>query len=271
MYKVVFKGEIIEGQNIQQVKKRLAALHKVSLSKIEPLFSGNPITIKEHQDRNVAMNIKSAYEQAGAICTVEQDEQGHIPLDSPHVVCPKCGFEQPQATVCKKCGIIFAKYKHSPQPPSPQDMSQEPQKHRTKNRKKVLAQVIGKPARVSWGTAVPAFWGTTKLEVYPHRVIEQTSRGVSSHHSEILTSEIDSVAIDRKGNPVWLVLGFLTLSLFGLGIIFFILYFILKHKFLIIFSKNNSQVVAIVGDERPYLEFKDAVLLAAEAAKRGEI
>lgn len=34
-------------------------------------------------------------------------------------VCPKCGYDQPAADECPRCGVIFAKYRGRPAPPGP--------------------------------------------------------------------------------------------------------------------------------------------------------
>ena len=48
LYKVLFKGEIKPGSDINQVKQKVATLYKVQINKIEALFSGNLITVKEN-------------------------------------------------------------------------------------------------------------------------------------------------------------------------------------------------------------------------------
>ena len=131
-----------------------------------------------------------------------------------------------------------------------------------------LASVSGKPAKGSYGMVVPSMFGRTTLFLFKDYIVEQTKRIVAHRDSEILLSEIDSGEIEVKGNPLWIVLGVLTIALFGLGIIFFFVYFLKKHKFLIIRSKSNAQLVCIKGDDSQFREFMKAVLQAAIAAKR---
>jgi hypothetical protein len=276
MYQVVFNGEIAEGKDVLQVKQNLAALHKVPVFKIEPLFSGNQVVVKKGAERNIAVAVKAAYERAGAICTIEPSKRINIPLEISKIICPKCKFEQPEAAVCSSCGVIIDKCKTT---------TREKATNSKKKEKKLLAQVVGKPAKVSLGTVVPAFWGTTKLELYSNRIVERTKRIVSSNHTEMLTSEIDSTTIAVRGNPVWLAIGIVALSIlrsqttgvffgifaFLLCLIFLVLYFTAKYKFLIILSGSHSMTVSIIGKEEPYYEFKDALLRAAEEAKCGNI
>lgn len=70
-YKLVFDGRIVEGSNIRDVKRNLAALLNVDENKIERVFSGRRIVIKRDVDYQTATKYKEVFEKAGAICTVE--------------------------------------------------------------------------------------------------------------------------------------------------------------------------------------------------------
>jgi hypothetical protein len=135
------------------------------------------------------------------------------------------------------------------------------------DRGRLLASVRGRPAIAWHGTVVPSMFGSTSLQLYERRVVETTARVVSARDSEILLTEVDSVELVVKGNAAWIVLGVITIGFFGLGVIFLILYFVLKHRFLIVHSKSNVQAIAIHGDESPYRRFMAAVLSAAESQK----
>jgi len=74
-FKVVFCGELISEYEINQVKQNLAALYKVPLTKIDPWFSGKPVTIRKGLAEATARKYKKAFEKAGAICTFEPEEQ----------------------------------------------------------------------------------------------------------------------------------------------------------------------------------------------------
>lgn len=127
--------------------------------------------------------------------------------------------------------------------------------------------VKGKPA-VAWhGTVTSSAFGTTTLQLFERRVVETTKIIVSSRDSEILLTELVSVDMTTKGNPLLIVLCVLTLWLFGFGLLFLILYFFVKHRFLIIHSKSKVQAVAVRGDETQYQHFMAVVLSAAEQQK----
>lgn len=132
-----------------------------------------------------------------------------------------------------------------------------------------LATVTGKPASASLvGTVVPAMFGITTLQLFQTRVVETTKRIMTERDSEILLTQIDSAELTANGRRLWLLLGLLTLSFYGLGLVFIILYFVApKHRCLIIRSASNAQFVAFSGDEMQYSQFMEAVLAAAEQQK----
>lgn len=69
-YKVVFSGEILIGRDLGEVKRNLAALYKMEVSRIEKLFSGKPVIVKKDIDHVTALQYAAAFEQAGAHCQV---------------------------------------------------------------------------------------------------------------------------------------------------------------------------------------------------------
>ena len=69
-YNIIFRGEIAEGRDIEEVKKNLASLFKVSDEKIEQLFSKRAVNIKKNVEHATAIKYKEAIEKAGALCSV---------------------------------------------------------------------------------------------------------------------------------------------------------------------------------------------------------
>jgi uncharacterized protein YbjQ (UPF0145 family) len=70
-YKVVFSGEIAPGQDIEQVKLKVAALYKVPVEKCAGMFTGRLVTIKDNVDYQTAQKYQKAFENIGAICRIE--------------------------------------------------------------------------------------------------------------------------------------------------------------------------------------------------------
>ncbi|HEV3143323.1 MAG TPA: hypothetical protein VGZ47_05490, partial [Gemmataceae bacterium] len=200
------------------------------------------------------------------------------------MICPGCGgsIKAPDHAAgktgkCPKCGlavqipamagpIASADYAVSA-PEDDEFAAAPPYPGRGDAKPQVLGFVVGKPVS-SWATAmVPATFGKTTLQLLETRVIERTRRPIVQRDCGMLLSEVDSGEIVTHGNALLIALAIPTFFLFGLGILFFILYFFMKHRFLVIRSQSNAVLVALKGDVGPYQQFLDAVLSAAEAAK----
>lgn len=111
----------------------------------------------------------------------------------------------------------------------------------------ILLEISGKAANSYYGFLAPALFGKTTLQLCETRIIERTRKIVATRYCEVILSEVDSAEIVEDGVSWLLVIGFLTLAIYGLGIIFFILYFFFKYKYLIIRSGSNAQVLCISG------------------------
>ena len=135
-----------------------------------------------------------------------------------------------------------------------------------------MTSVTGRRAVASFGgQIVPSMFGTTTLEIDGTRLIETTHGILSQRHAELLLTEVDSAEFRIQPNPALLGAGLALLPLFGIGLLVLPFYFFIKYKFLIIHSGSNTTVVAITGNEDPYRDFMDNVLVAAETAKRRHV
>lgn len=81
LYKVVFAG-IAAGRNVEDVKQNLAETFKVDPVKIDSLIKKKSVVIKKGVDYQTASKYQKALEYAGAICKIEQIEEGvrEVPL-----------------------------------------------------------------------------------------------------------------------------------------------------------------------------------------------
>ena len=70
-YRILFKGEIEKGQELERVKERLAQLFKTSSVRIEKLFTGRPITLNHDIDYSKAQEYSNELKNAGALCIIE--------------------------------------------------------------------------------------------------------------------------------------------------------------------------------------------------------
>jgi hypothetical protein len=123
-YRIIYQGKIAQGHSVEEVKRNLTSLFKLSAEKMKQLFSGKKFVVAKNVDYEAAMRYKMAFETAGATCKVEElptepvlelvSEPNHD--ESPtserleKITCPKCGFEQEKTEECRRCGIIINKY-----------------------------------------------------------------------------------------------------------------------------------------------------------------
>jgi hypothetical protein len=124
LYRVIFEGEILEGSQVQEVKRALAKLYNKREDQVEHYFSGKRLTVKKDVDYETAMKYVKAFERAGAVCRVEElvthtgleqplmlEKEAEKPSKQDDVmVCPKCQFEQATSEECVRCGIIISKF-----------------------------------------------------------------------------------------------------------------------------------------------------------------
>jgi hypothetical protein len=65
-YRLVFRGEVLDGQHTAVVRKRLGAALKVDGARLEELFAGQPVVIKRDADTATAARYQAAFKRAGA-------------------------------------------------------------------------------------------------------------------------------------------------------------------------------------------------------------
>lgn len=74
-YRVIFKGDIVDGAQLSDVKNKLCTLFKSDISKIEKLFSKKSNIIIKNADIQTCKKLKKAAEKAGAIFIIEPHEE----------------------------------------------------------------------------------------------------------------------------------------------------------------------------------------------------
>ncbi len=65
-YRLVFAGEILEGQHAAVVRKRLSEALRLSDAAAAKLFSGQPVVVKRAVDRAAAIKLQQQFKQCGA-------------------------------------------------------------------------------------------------------------------------------------------------------------------------------------------------------------
>jgi len=65
-YRLVFRGEVLDGQHPAVVKKRLMAALKLSDAQADKLFAGSAVVLKQQADGKTAARLQGVFKQAGA-------------------------------------------------------------------------------------------------------------------------------------------------------------------------------------------------------------
>lgn len=68
---VIFSGELLPGQSLVEVRARIGQLFRVDGERLDQLFSGRCMVIKQGLDAEAAEKYRQAIERAGARCLIE--------------------------------------------------------------------------------------------------------------------------------------------------------------------------------------------------------
>ncbi|MBD8184597.1 hypothetical protein IFU20_00250 [Pseudomonas viridiflava] len=88
-YEIVFDGRLVEGAQLERVKANLGKLFQADESRLELLFSGRRLVLKNNLDEQTAEKYRATLERAGAVARVvmmkrpvPQPEQAAQPLET---------------------------------------------------------------------------------------------------------------------------------------------------------------------------------------------
>lgn len=70
-FDIVFRGDIILGHSLEEVKLRLQKLFKADAAKIDALFCGRPVPLKRNLDEATARKYKAVLQKAGAEVSIK--------------------------------------------------------------------------------------------------------------------------------------------------------------------------------------------------------
>ncbi|MGI1680075.1 MAG: hypothetical protein K6L75_15140 [Cellvibrionaceae bacterium] len=65
-YDIIFRGDVVAGNNIVEVKQRLGQLFKIEAAKVDALFTGRAVPLKRNVDLHTAEKYKAILLKAGA-------------------------------------------------------------------------------------------------------------------------------------------------------------------------------------------------------------
>lgn len=161
--------------------------------------------------------------------------------------------------------VVFDEISSSPRPPKPASQTEI---------EFPPATPAGLPLAVSGGTTIvlpggfvlpsPLRIGTLTLSAT--RLTESSRRLIGSRHVELLVKRIDSAEICSRGNTAFLIAGFVLLGVYGLGLLFLLLYAVMRSKYLVVRCGANVVALKVQGDQQPYQQFLEATLQQAQSA-----
>lgn len=107
-YEIAFSGQIVPGAQLETVKANLARLFQADTQRIELLFSGRRMVIKNNLDAEAAEKYRSVIERAGAVVeVVDMDAQiEEIELAPPPSAEPASASTQPAASAAAPQGRL---------------------------------------------------------------------------------------------------------------------------------------------------------------------
>ncbi len=93
-YEVVFRGDVVPGQSIVDVKQRLGELFSADPARIDGMFSGRPVVIKRGLDQSTAERYQASMHRAGAVVDIRpaapgSEEASPEPVDAMPVASPE--------------------------------------------------------------------------------------------------------------------------------------------------------------------------------------
>jgi len=107
-FRIVFKGELIEGYSPATVRSNLAETLSLEKEKVEKLFSGNPVLLKKNASRESCDAITAKFTAAGARCTVIPEATtpaaGAPPSLPPPLPEPESAARMADERFCDNCG-----------------------------------------------------------------------------------------------------------------------------------------------------------------------
>lgn len=89
LYSIIFRGDILPGHQLTEVRQRMAQLFKLDDAKLATVFSGKPVVLKKDCDLATAEKMKAVLNKAGAEVEIKSGSPTTAPLAPPPPSAPK--------------------------------------------------------------------------------------------------------------------------------------------------------------------------------------
>jgi hypothetical protein len=109
-YRLVFRGEVLEGQHKAVVKQRLGVVLKIDGPRLDALFTGKAVTVRKSADADTAARFEVAFKRAGARLRV-------VPIDPvPEPAAPPANAANAPGFNLAPAGALLADTSGAPAP-----------------------------------------------------------------------------------------------------------------------------------------------------------
>lgn len=104
-YTVYFSGQIIKGQDPEEVKQQIATKFKLNQKAIDSMFSGKPLALKRNVDMDEAIKYRVAFRKAGALVDIKPSNEPvkQAPQAEPDESVLGASLSQPKAYDLSDC------------------------------------------------------------------------------------------------------------------------------------------------------------------------
>lgn len=125
-YDIIFRGDIVFGHQLAEVKTRLQQLFKADAAKIDALFTGRPVPLKRNLDEATAHKYRDALIKAGAmveVCPSDASPANAAPKPAPVVRRPAAPVAVEWTLAPLGADLLPAKERQAPPTPVQVDVS----------------------------------------------------------------------------------------------------------------------------------------------------
>jgi hypothetical protein len=98
-YSVIFEGNISDGHQIQDVKRKMGTLFKIDDKRVDLLFAKPKIVLKKGLDYDSAQKYRHAILSTGALCNVKAEAESSSGLDMEKAAAPDAGLQAMKQSV----------------------------------------------------------------------------------------------------------------------------------------------------------------------------